>query len=278
MSALTASRSAPALGQDVIPKLLDNPTPADNVHIWGGAMVAVDSSGYYRPAANGGTCVAVVGIADQECDNTVSGHAAGGIPGTNIPFQVRSGTFKMNNSASADLIATANVGQDCFVVDDNTVALTDGNGTRLRAGKVFGVESDGVWVTMSPVFAPQPTSDSYPETVISIPVTLASIATGAIAKFTPGFAGRIKSLTYVPSVPSSTAAKAATITPEIASTPLTGGVLALTTANTNTLATNVAGTAVTALNTFTAAQEIELVASAVTTFVEGSGSIQIVLG
>ena len=33
-----------------------------------------------------------------------------------------------------------------YIVDDETVAKTDGTATRSAAGKVVGLDSDGVWV------------------------------------------------------------------------------------------------------------------------------------
>ena len=50
------------------------------------------------------------------------------------------------NSASADLISLADIGADCYIVDDQTVAKTSGTNTRSVAGKVFDVDADGVWV------------------------------------------------------------------------------------------------------------------------------------
>ena len=50
------------------------------------------------------------------------------------------------NSTSTDAITLADVGSDCYIVDDQTVAKTNGSGTRSRAGRVFDVDSEGVWV------------------------------------------------------------------------------------------------------------------------------------
>ena len=51
------------------------------------------------------------------------------------------------NSSAGDLITIADIGKACFIVDDQTVAKTDGTGTRSRAGIVDGIEaSGGVWV------------------------------------------------------------------------------------------------------------------------------------
>jgi len=38
------------------------------------------------------------------------------------------------------------LGKTCYIVDDETVAKTNGTNTRSAAGTVVGVESDGVWV------------------------------------------------------------------------------------------------------------------------------------
>jgi hypothetical protein len=55
------------------------------------------------------------------------------------------GVFKFLNHG-ADLVTAASVGADCFVVDDQTVALTNGAATRYVCGKVQSVDADGVRV------------------------------------------------------------------------------------------------------------------------------------
>ena len=60
------------------------------------------------------------------------------------------GVFAFANSAAADEIADSDAGSDCYIVDDNTVALTDGTPTRSVAGKIVRVDDDGVWVRISP--------------------------------------------------------------------------------------------------------------------------------
>jgi hypothetical protein len=63
---------------------------------------------------------------------------------------VRSGIFKYGNSSAGDLIAAVNIGADCYIVDDQTVALTSNTGARCKAGKVHGVDTDGgVYVAFS---------------------------------------------------------------------------------------------------------------------------------
>ena len=50
------------------------------------------------------------------------------------------------NSAAADAITLADIGADCYIVDDQTVAKTSATNTRSVAGKVFDVDAEGVWV------------------------------------------------------------------------------------------------------------------------------------
>ena len=45
------------------------------------------------------------------------------------------------NSASTDLIAQAQCGSDCFIVDDTTVAKTSASSTRSVAGRTWKVDS-----------------------------------------------------------------------------------------------------------------------------------------
>ena len=59
---------------------------------------------------------------------------------------VEKGVHCLANSSSADAITLADIGSDCFIVDDQTVAKTSATNTRSVAGKVFDVDADGVWV------------------------------------------------------------------------------------------------------------------------------------
>jgi hypothetical protein len=59
---------------------------------------------------------------------------------------VRPGVFSYDNSGTS--IALADVGKDCYVVDDASVHLTDGSGTRSLAGRIIGVDSMGVQVLL----------------------------------------------------------------------------------------------------------------------------------
>lgn len=107
---------------------------------------------------------------------------------------------------------------------------------------------------------------------ISLPIALAGIAgTANVHKIVPGFKGRIIALDFSIQVVVTTAAKAASLNMDVDGVDVTGGVLALTSANCTPAGNRVAGSAVTALNSFTATSVLTLKASGVTAFAEGSG-------
>jgi hypothetical protein len=110
---------------------------AANVKIFKGALVAFSAAGLLTPGATAATLTAA-GRAEETVDNT--GGAAGALT---CPF--RRGVFQFRNHA-ADAIVQADIGKDCFIVDDETVARTNGGATRSVAGKVRGVDGGGVWV------------------------------------------------------------------------------------------------------------------------------------
>jgi len=133
MAQLTADRNTPKREGDV----LSLPV-AGSVRIHAGALVARDSSGNATPGATS-TTILGVGRAESQADNTAG--AAG-----DISVDVRKGIFRFANSSGGDQISRADIGNDCYIADDQTVAKTSGTGTRSRAGRVFDVDADGVWV------------------------------------------------------------------------------------------------------------------------------------
>lgn len=130
MAALTSARNT----KKRVGNVLDFPVKAATTCIQGG--LAILDAGY---AAPGRTAVSLVAVGLFL--ETVTAVAAG-----DATARVEAGIFKFANSAAGDLIAQANVGSDCYIVDDQTVALTNGGATRSRAGKVSAVDADGVWV------------------------------------------------------------------------------------------------------------------------------------
>jgi len=107
-------------------------------------------------------------------------------------------------------------------------------------------------------------------------ISLADVADGdVLTTFTPGFHGQIDALDFVVGVPVTTAAKASTLNMEIGTTNLTGGTVALTSANCTPQGAEVAGAAVTAANVFTATDTLSVEASSTTAFAEGDGMLVI---
>jgi len=85
------------------------------------------------------TGLTTVGVASD----TIVNAGADGAVTANVPTGIF-GPFA--NSASTDAITDAHIGTTCFVVDNQTVARTNGSTTRSAAGTVFKVDTDGVWV------------------------------------------------------------------------------------------------------------------------------------
>jgi hypothetical protein len=103
--------------------------------IWQGTLVARDAAGRAVPASDTAG-LRVVGRAEETVDNS-----AGAADALNI--SIRLGCFKLANSATAAVDAD-DVGKMAVVEDDETVAETSNNG--VSAGRITGVDSDGVWV------------------------------------------------------------------------------------------------------------------------------------
>ncbi len=109
--------------------------------IYKGALLVHAADGYVEPGTTATTLVAA-GRAEEYVDNSAGADGAKTV-------KVRKGVFKFNNSSAGDLITIAEIGDDCYIVDDQTVAKTNGTSTRSVAGKIVAVESDGVFVRIA---------------------------------------------------------------------------------------------------------------------------------
>lgn len=157
MTALsTIPRDTRPLGDVPVPAQVAYPVAAGVKCIQGGiAAMAISggTAGYVKPAI-AATNLVCVGRFDENFDNSTG--SAGGVstdspPGRTV-CRVTSGAFWYDNSSSGDAIAQANVMGLCYLVDDATVALTDGSGARSIAGIVLAVDATkGVLVLMGPV-------------------------------------------------------------------------------------------------------------------------------
>lgn len=134
MPALTSDRDTPARQGD----RRSGPVVA-SARVFAGALLMRTSAGLLAPGATATGAVGV-GRADAPANNT-SG-AAGA-----IRADWRPGTFRFDNLAS-DAVTAADLGKLCFIVDDATVARTNGSGARSPAGVIEDVDAAGVWVRM----------------------------------------------------------------------------------------------------------------------------------
>lgn len=134
--ALTADRDTKEMQHPA--SMINEPAPAaDSTQFYKGGMICLDQSdGRVKKGATATTLVAL-----GRCEeNRLTGSS------NTRTVRAKSGIFKWLNSGAADAIAADDIGKDCFIVDDETVALTNGGSTRSKAGTVVAVDSDGVWV------------------------------------------------------------------------------------------------------------------------------------
>lgn len=126
--ALTADRNTPHRRNEV----LDFPIKA-GATIWRGALVVIDANGDAAPGSTALNLKAVGRAETSSADNPAR-------------VRVRRGVFLFKNSAAGDAIAAGDYGATVYIVDDETVAKTNGGGTRSAAGICRGVDPAGVWV------------------------------------------------------------------------------------------------------------------------------------
>jgi hypothetical protein len=132
--ALSATKNRPTKGATGLQSFLVE----DSVHIYKGALVVANNAGYAEPATNAVGKV-LLGVAYEECDNTLTGHAQGG----KSVRVIRGGQFQFT---TADLVQ-ADVGLKCYIEDDDTVNDAGTSTQGIVAGIVIGIVSaTQVWV------------------------------------------------------------------------------------------------------------------------------------
>lgn len=109
---------------------------AANQIFFAGGIVVVKADGFAYVGVTG-TSQKIPGVCAFDLDTTGLADGAKDVLLTGGTI----GVFE--NSASADLIAEDDILKRCYLVDDETVALTDGGSTRSDAGLIFDVDSDG---------------------------------------------------------------------------------------------------------------------------------------
>lgn len=130
MTAMSEARTI----AEIMPDYSDPPVKGATT-ILQGALVVMES-GLAVPGKTA-TGLTVVGIARQTVKNAGADGAA------RVPC--KRGTVRFFNHG-ADAVVAGDIGKDCYIVDDQTVAKTNGTNTRSVAGMVIALDSDGVFV------------------------------------------------------------------------------------------------------------------------------------
>lgn len=106
--------------------------------IYAGGLTCLDASGWAVPGS-ASTTLTCIGRAEEQVDNSAGANG-------DLTVTTRRGTFRFKNSSAGDAITRAEIGDTCYVVDDETVAKTNGGSTRSAAGIIRDVDAQGVWV------------------------------------------------------------------------------------------------------------------------------------
>jgi hypothetical protein len=127
MTALTADFDSPRV-QGVARSL----PLAAGVTIFEGALVVM-AAGVAEP---GTTALGLISVGRAHSQVSNVGGAAGA-----VSVRVERGVFAWNSGTGADAITEANIGAPAYIIDDNTVGLTSGGGTRSLAGTIFDIDA-----------------------------------------------------------------------------------------------------------------------------------------
>lgn len=119
--------------------------------IYAGGIAAL-YEGFAKPAAAGAGADNAAKAADAAkyrvvgvfTENTKGGEANGDVV-TRIETK---SVYCFKNSAGGDEITASDIESACYVIDDETVAKTNPNNTRPKAGIVKQVDEAGVWVQL----------------------------------------------------------------------------------------------------------------------------------
>jgi hypothetical protein len=103
-----------------------------------GAIGMLNASGFLVKGSTA-TGLKPAGVIQARIDNSA------GADGDNT-VDVRKGCYLFKNDGS---VTRVDIGSMAYVVDDETVANSDGTGTRSGLGQIVDLDDDGVWVTIA---------------------------------------------------------------------------------------------------------------------------------
>lgn len=149
MTATTTDRGTEFAG--LAPARGSHPIAA-NTLIRKGWMVALDANGRAVPAGTIASGALVgIGKASHTLDNR-TGSDLGGAAGAAY-LEMEYGVFSWLSAGGGDAIAADDVSKVCYMLDNQTVALTSSTGARGPAGVISEVRNGQVYVHQSPTVA-----------------------------------------------------------------------------------------------------------------------------
>lgn len=140
--ALTGDMSVKVMGGSGNPPRTFSKGLAAGERAFAGSIIVINAAGY---AEVGTTALNLraVGRAAAEADNRLGGNG-------DLDVQVLAGCSTCENSAGGDAILIADVGNPCYLVDDETVAKTSGTSTRSVAGQIVALDGTRPVVWLAP--------------------------------------------------------------------------------------------------------------------------------
>lgn len=133
MTATTQDRATPIKYGEVI-----SVPVAAATRIPAGTLVMANATGFATPGA-ANIALVYLGMAEEAVDNSAGANG-------DVQVRVRRGVQLKWANEPSDLVTQASLGRPCYVMDNQTVAKTNGTNTRPLAGTVLGIDADGVWV------------------------------------------------------------------------------------------------------------------------------------
>ena len=128
MSKLTENRNTPELHVGAVKYHYERTADGE---IYAGSLVGQNSAGNAVAAADTANLV-VLGRAEN---SAVAGEKV----------VAKKGCFLFENGEGSEALSVADIGKDCYIVDDQTVGKIGGT-NKIKAGKVIDVTADGVAV------------------------------------------------------------------------------------------------------------------------------------
>ena len=176
--------------------------------IYAGALVCLTAAGLAVPGS-ASPAIRGAGRAEQTVDNSAGQDG-------DLKIRIERGVFLFGN-LDADPVTAADIGHNAYVVDDETVAKTDGNGARGIAGLIVDVDDRGVWI------------DTRANVGGKVFVRLSALSTkaadAAVSRIVSPVAGKITKIWSVSNA--ALAAGDATLTAKINATAVTNGVITI---------------------------------------------------